>query len=113
MKNGSPVDHAFRDAGNGMKDLKTLDGDIDSAARSINSTGKIVGWSLRPDWSRRGFLYSDEFGMVELNSLIDNLPPEIKSITPWGIQINDAGEICGSFLFGDGIEEAFLLTPNP
>ena len=111
-QNGSVVDHAFREAGNGMVDLKTLDGDTDSGAMSINSLGEIVGWSERADGSLRGFLYSDENGMLELNSLIDLLPEGTADINRWGIRINNSGEICGSFWFTDGSKEAFLLTPN-
>lgn len=112
MQHGSPVDHAFREAGNGMDDLKTLDGDSDSGAMSINSDGETVGWSVGRDSRWRGFLYSGEFGMLDLDSLITNLPAGTTGIVRWGIQINNAGEICGSFTFTGGTAEAFLLTPN-
>ncbi len=112
LQDGSPVYHAFREAGQGMKDLGTLTGDGNSGATSINFRGEIVGWSVGLDSRWRGFLNTDEFGMLDLESLIVDLPTGIGGINHWRIQINDAGEICGAFRFTGGISEAFLLTPN-
>ena len=111
-QNGSPVDHAFVEAGNGLIDLGTLDGDSDSGAMSINFDGEIVGWSVGRDSRWRGFLYTNEFGMLDLDSLIGVLPTGTNGIERWGIEINDAGEICGSYTFTNGTIQAFLLTPN-
>jgi probable HAF family extracellular repeat protein len=122
LQSGSPVDHAFRETSNGMDDLGTLDGYSDSKATSINFDGEIVGWSFDWDLGSRGFLYSDSFGMLELDALIVNLPSANTGIIGGNPpQINDAGKICGTMFWWDeeggevrldGHYEAYLLTPN-
>jgi probable HAF family extracellular repeat protein len=102
--------NVFREAGQGMEDLGTLGGSR-SQAGSVNSHGDIVGWAHDEDNQTVYFLYTDEFGMVELEPLITNLPADTSKIKV--SQINDAGEICGTISYTDATEEAFLLTPLP
>jgi probable HAF family extracellular repeat protein len=109
-RKGRSLVHAFRDAGQGMTDLATLGGSR-SIALGINSHGEIVGWTHDKTNSMVYFLYTDEFGMVELEPLITNLPAGTDKLRVVGI--NDAGEICGTITFTDQTSEAFLLTPNP
>jgi uncharacterized membrane protein len=95
-----------------MDDLGTLDGHSDSEAEGINSDGEIVGKSYGRS-SGGGFLYTDEFGMLELDALIDNLPANYRSITAGGrFQINDSGAICSSVRLDDFSVQAFVLIPN-
>ena len=113
VENQSPARHAFRETGNGMDDLGTLDGHSDSEADGINFVGEIVGESYGGSTSR-GFFYTDEFGLLELDALIDNLPANYRSITAGGrFQINDSGTICSSVRLDDFSVQAFVLTPNP
>lgn len=111
---GFAVTHAFREAGQGMDDLGTLegsDGGAVSRAGSINSHGEIIGSAQDKDNRIVKFLYTEQFGMVELEPLIVNLPSDTTIIG--ATQINDAGEICGEIRFMDGSSEAILLTLTP
>jgi probable HAF family extracellular repeat protein len=106
---GLHANHAFSEAGEGMVDLGTLGGGLDSAAFSINATGDVIVRGNDEDGQERSFLYTDDFGMLDLEPLITNLPANIQITAR---QINDAGEICGRIIYTDGTAEAFVLTPN-
>lgn len=111
------ADHAFRYSnGVGMEDLGTLSGD-DSEACGINVWGDVVGLAqvkvggaVSPFVA---FVYTDEFGMLELEPLIADLPAELSGqIAPW--RINDVGQISGPYSDNFNFSgEAFLLSPLP
>lgn len=85
-----------------MIDLGTLGGGR-SEGHGVNSSGHVVGVSHEntiDDWNV-GFLYTEEFGMLKLEDLIEGFQGPIEPE-----KINDAGQIRGQ---ADG--EAVLLTP--
>jgi probable HAF family extracellular repeat protein len=95
----------------GIENLGTL-GNIYSEARAINIFGDVVGWSQTDDyWVNRGFLSTDEHGMLDLEELvIDRLPDELGYMQPGSI--NTAGQISGNIrTYDSSFDEAFLLTP--
>jgi probable HAF family extracellular repeat protein len=112
LQNGSPIYRAFLEAGNGMVNLGTLDGDSESNPTGINSHNEVVGESFVGS-SYRGFLYSSSFGMLELNALIDGLPVNYRNISVSPLKINDSGTISGSIRLEDFTTQAFVLMPNP
>jgi probable HAF family extracellular repeat protein len=107
-------EHAFLYSNGQMSDLGTLPSPYKSAssARSINTSGQVVGWS---DWyygtgnTYHAFLYSNGT-MTDLNSLVD-------SASGWTLEyanaINDNGWIVGQGINSAGQTDAFLLTPIP
>jgi probable HAF family extracellular repeat protein len=104
--NGGAV-HAFRyNTSTGMKDLGGL-GTSSTYGYGINKNGDVVGDATT---SRRAFLYTDTYGMVDLKQTIVNLPAELAQVTMTAKKINDSGWIVGSF----GVVErgqVYLLTP--
>ena len=92
-----------------MIDLGSLGGTF-SAADGINNFGQVVGVTRTTgDGPEHAFLYTSGGGMVDLNSLIDQL-------SGWELSfasaINDAGQITGGGQFA-GEARAFLLSPVP
>jgi len=82
----------------GIQDIGTLGGD-EAAARDINSSNQITGWSLTSSGERHVFLYQNlswqdlgSFGGPECN----------------GLGINDAGEIVGWAEIDNGDRHAFF-----
>ena len=104
--------------GVGWESLGTLSDDDswgDSKANGLNNFGDTVGTSLFntvPD--ERAFLYMDEFGILNLEDLIDNLPAGLEGQIP-PADINDSGEICGPWVtnFTAYTGEAYILTLVP
>lgn len=97
---------AFRWREGVMKDLGTLGG-TSSSASGVSQFGHVVGSSQSKVSHQRPFLYQDEFGMVDVETLVVDLPAEYLnqlSVT----KINDAGQIIGN-VGGTG----FILTPLP
>ncbi|MCH7687902.1 MAG: hypothetical protein IH899_14675 [Planctomycetes bacterium] len=110
IQKGWFANHAFSEAGQGMVDWGTLGKkELFSQAFSINATGDVIG-TASLNGSFLSFLYTDNFGMVELEPLITNVPANT-NIT--ARQINNAGEISGTISLASGFVAAFLLTPNP
>ena len=87
------------------QDLGTLGGSS-SYSIELNASGQVIGWSqLAGDASSSFFLWSTETGMVDLRSQID---PAITDV----VEINDAGQIIGSYVAPNGESHAFLFTPG-
>jgi probable HAF family extracellular repeat protein len=111
---GSFPSHAFLYTQDGTIDLGTLGG-ADSEARGINSGGEVVGWANETNGRTHGFLWTDKtttggFAMFKLQDLVVDLPSGFQGpIYPR--RINDAGQICGHAVLGDGTTSAVLLTP--
>jgi probable HAF family extracellular repeat protein len=94
-----------------MLDLGTLGG-LNSYGYAVSNGGQVVGSSeVDPEVSNysHAFLYTNDGGMVDLNTLID-------PSSGWELldsdDINDAGQITGQGLIGDEYH-AYLLTPVP
>jgi probable HAF family extracellular repeat protein len=102
--------HAFRYTdGIGMQDLDTLQTN-DSVGQGINDAGDVVGYFIQSGLAR-AFRYTDQNGMVDLNSFID-----VNS--GWTLNaaygINGHGQIVGVGTFNGQLNpRAFLLTPIP
>jgi probable HAF family extracellular repeat protein len=120
-------EHAFRYTdGQGMKDLGALYSGRTGGSwvsgqagnRAINSQGHVVGTSSQYAGQRptRPFLYTDPTGMVDLSTLISNLPAGLDLNTLVPEAINDyAGHAFGQISANaviSGTSRPFLLTPD-
>lgn len=108
--NGNGPTHAFSYKAGIMTDLGTLGGDPnydESYAAGINNLGQVVGLSSNTDYSAVAFLYGQQTGMVDLNSL---LPPNSKWDLTAATAINDYGQIVGYGTNPEGQVHAFLLN---
>lgn len=101
-------EHAFLYANGTMTDLGTLGSNL-SIGEGINDLGEVVGNSYETGSSSpSAFVYKDGI-MTDLNTLI---------VQNSGIYlfdaagINDAGQIVATGYDANGIQSAFLLTPN-
>jgi probable HAF family extracellular repeat protein len=112
FQGGSQYDaHAYLYDGTSMIDLGTLPGGTSSVAYGINNAGQVVGYSYPAGSGSdyfHAFLYSDGT-MTDLNDL---LPPESGWVLKYAYAINDAGQIAGEGQNPDGVNHAFLLTPD-
>jgi probable HAF family extracellular repeat protein len=99
------VFHAvLKSPGQGLQDLGTLVGpEGQSQAYDINDYAWVVGWSHSYDGSR-AFLWTPSDGMLDLNTLVVNLPPGVKLHEAHAI--NQRGEIAGYTA-----NSVFKLTP--
>ena len=90
-----------------MHDLGTLGGSY-SYAQGINDAGAVVGGADKSDQFEYAFLYTQAWGMVNLNSLA-TLPQGATLIS--ANAINASGQIVGMANVAGDQEHAFLLTP--
>ena len=91
----------------GMRDLGTLQGDVDSAAIGINDIGQIVGVSIDANFNPRAFLRQGQ-ELIDLNTLVPaGSPLDLAS----ACSINAAGEIVG-FAFDSNFNvHAYMAVP--
>lgn len=108
-ENSSGTQHAFRSEPNGgpLLDLGSLGGT--SIGQGINNAGTVVGYFLISGFDPRAFVYSTNYGMLNLNLLI---APEEGWLLTDARGINDQGQITGSGI-KDGKTHAYLLQPVP
>jgi probable HAF family extracellular repeat protein len=115
-KGGSQVSHAFRYSNGTMKNLGSLGGSF-SGGLGINAGGQIVGQADTLDGYYRAFFYSDDTGMIDLNSLI---APGSGWVLNSANGINDLGQIVGTGTITGisdksgniiNVQHGFLLTP--
>jgi probable HAF family extracellular repeat protein len=92
---------------NGMKDLGTLRGDVNSAGLGVNDAGDAVGVSFDEDGDPRAFLRKNG-ALTDLNTLI---PADSPLYLLFAHGINSRGEIVGFGVDGTGDIHAFLATP--
>jgi len=92
----------------GMRDLGTVQGDVDSAAIGINDIGQVVGVSLDANFNPRAFLRQGQ-EMIDLNTLI---PAGSPLYLASACSINAAGEIVGFAFDSSGNVHAYLAVPN-
>jgi probable HAF family extracellular repeat protein len=104
----APNFHAFvwtRD--DGIRDLKTLSGDVLSQALDINNRGQIVGISIGA--TLRAFLYQDG----KMYNLQDLMPKGYPNLLQSAQGINDEGQITGFLSVpSTGQSLAFIATPS-
>ena len=86
--------------------LGTLGGQ-ESIANALNDNGDIVGRSFNADEEERAMLWTEDLGMIDLNTRI---APESGWVLTEAWDINNAGQIVGEGLL-DGEQRAFRLTP--
>jgi probable HAF family extracellular repeat protein len=106
------VYHAvLKSPGHDLQDLGTLVGPgWQSQAFDLNDSGWVVGWSNYYDGTR-AFLWTPSGGMQDLNTLVVNLPSEVRLIEAHAI--NQRGEIAGYMSTGGSGQTngVFKLTP--
>lgn len=92
----------------GIKDLKTLPGDVEAEALSINARRQVVGVSIGAAGTR-AFIWQDGV-MTDLQTL---LPPGYPNTLLSAQSINDEGQITGRLLDqSTGKKVAFVATPT-
>ena len=89
-------------------DLKTLHGDLNSAALTMNNLSVVAGASLAENGNSRAFVWQNGV-MEDLNELIS---PESHMYLVVAFGINDAGQIVGFGATKNGEIHGFLATPN-
>ncbi len=102
--------HAFLWSLDGItQDLGALQQDWLSRGRDINNNDEVVGLSLGYEPFARAFIWSQTYGMQDLNALVLDLAGW--NILEEATAINDLGQIVGHGWTVDGQQHAFLLTP--
>lgn len=102
--------HAFLWENGVMRDLGTLPRQNISAARAINDSGQVVGYSRRLESDLKSSM-----GVIWTASGIRALTSEVRDRSPWSItdarDINNRGQIVGQGLHL-GASTGVLLTPS-
>jgi probable HAF family extracellular repeat protein len=93
---------------NGIEDLGTLTGDVNSVALGINDGGEIVGLSLDANFDPHPYLWQSG-AMTNLNTLIPADSP-LSLLT--ACSINSSGEIVGLAVTSTGEVHGYLATPS-
>lgn len=97
--------HAFSfTVSSGITDLGTLGGKV-SEARGINNKRKVVGVSTTLGGVNHAFIYTENIGMIDLNTLIS---PDSGWVLQRAIAINDNDQIVGNGII-NGQSHAFLM----
>lgn len=89
-----------------MRDLGTLDGDVNSGALAINDSGDAVGVSNDASGGARAFLWRNGV-MIDLNTLAVDSPLYLL----FAAGINSRGEISGFGATEEGDIHAFVAVP--
>jgi probable HAF family extracellular repeat protein len=100
--------HAFLYQADAMRDLGALRPGLAGIALGINGSRQVVGYGEIGNGETHAFLWSNETGMVDLNTQID-------PAAGWELMradgINEAGQIVGLGSH-NGVLRSFLLTPR-
>ena len=104
---------AFRYSNNtGMEDLGNLGGSAYGC--SINNHGDVVGISETDGGEQHLFLYTNELGIVDLESWTIDLPDDYAGgLIPFyadDIICNDSLTVCGTATGGPSYKEAYVIT---
>ena len=106
---GNTTAHAFIWQNGVMTDLRVLPGDVFSVAFSINDNGQVVGESCDAGGNCRAFLWQNDMGMVDLNSLVAPGSPRLVV----AYDINNQGQIVGeAYDQSTGNAPAYLASPG-
>src|ERR1700733_6294723 len=110
---GNKANHAFLwTKQTGIQDLGVLQGDVSSAATSMNDRAQVVGQSYGDGGpmmgNPRAFLWENGV-MTDLKTLLPANSPLYLLI---GFSINSRGEIAGFGVTNDGEIHAYLASPN-
>jgi probable HAF family extracellular repeat protein len=88
-----------------VDDLETLEGAANSGAMGINDSGDVVGSSPWGSLYSRGFLWTEEYRMVDIGSLVEGGRTEARGIT-------NSGGVTGFSYINVTTPRAFLYTPG-
>lgn len=96
--------------GSTLRSLGLLPGAVRSFGADVNSSATAVGWVDGGAGGERGFWWSADQGMVDLNDLV-------LDAAGWQVQrarsINDQGQVLANALNASGQVRAVLLSPVP
>jgi len=112
MHGSQPAGFRMDLATGAVTDLGRLEAPYDTPAipRAINSAGHIVGTISDPGWPVRAFIYTDESGITDLNTLID---PALGWTLRDARAINDSDEVVGFAQNASGDWSAYKLSLVP
>jgi probable HAF family extracellular repeat protein len=97
-------DRAWRWENGEFTDLGSLVGGI-SEAYEINENGQVIGKALIETGHFHAFRYSDQQGMIDLQTL----PEAVSSVA---LAINDVGMVAGVWRDAEGVGRAFRYTDH-
>ena len=104
---GDVVSHAYRARElMALEDLGTLGG-TSSCAEGLNDNGEIVGWSDLANGQGHAFVYTDQEGMIDLNTAV---PANLGLNLVFARAINNRGQIVAVSSTIEGIR-TYRLTP--
>lgn len=109
LKGDMTFDAFFWTKESGMRDLKTLSGDVASLGLGINDSDAVVGVSLDANFNPRAF-YWQNGAIADLNTLLQSNPAGLYLIT--ACSINSRGEIIGLAVDSAGNSHGYLAAPR-